>query len=67
MDELYNICFCALLDGGTDHTPMTLETAAYNLECMQADMDGFPEGITSEQFMTVWNETLACLNGNKTA
>ena len=62
MDDLYNLCFCALLDGGTDHTPLTLEDAIYNMKNMQQDLDDFPAGITPEQFMTAWNNTIKYLD-----
>ena len=62
MDDLYNLCFCALLDGSTDHTPLTLEDANYNMETMRQDMDNFPSGITPEQFMTAWNNTIKYLD-----
>lgn len=65
MDDLYNFCFCCLLDGGTEKIPLTLPDAEYEIACMRDDFPEIIEGITPEQFMTVWNETLSCLNGSK--
>lgn len=62
MDELYNFCFCSLLDGGTDHTPLTLEDAAYNLECIREYGSELPEEVTPEMFMHAWNETIVYLD-----
>lgn len=44
--------------------PMTLSEAAYNLDCLIEDeYTDVPEGLTADDFMTIWNELVS--NGGR--
>lgn len=56
--ELTNLVLSCLIDGGTEKKKITLDEAAYTLECWREEgneiAEEFPD-LTAEEFMTAWN------------
>ena len=61
--DLMNLCFSCLIDGGGEHVPITLDEAAYTLQCWQ-DEGLAMDGLTPEAFMMAWNNVLRQLKGD---
>ena len=56
--DLMNLCFSCLIDGTGEHAPITLEEAAYTLQCWQEEGGELAEetaDLTAEEFMDAWN------------
>ncbi len=57
-DELYNLCFSCLIDGGGEHMPMTEKEAADLISewqeegCELAEV----EGLNAADLSEVWNQ-----------
>lgn len=46
------------LNCSSDHEPMTVEDAAYDIENFIAEGWELPEGLTAEAYAEAWNETI---------
>ena len=55
--DLMNLCFSCLIDGTGEHAPITLEDAAYTLQCWKDEGIDY-DGLAPEAFMLAWNEVL---------
>jgi len=69
-EDLLNWCYSCLIDGGGEHEPITLDDAAYTLECWRtedADVRKALEGVTPEAFMMAWNDVYYELHANAAA
>ena len=57
--DLMNLCFSCLIDGTGEHAPITLDEAAYTLQCWQEEGSELADetaGLTAEAFMDAWNQ-----------
>ena len=60
-----NLCFSCLIDGCGVHTPITLEEAAYTLQCWKDEASELADDtaeLTAEEFMNAWNRVFWLLN-----
>ena len=58
-DDLMNLCFSCLIDGTGVHSPITVEEAAYTLQCWKEEGGELAEEIadlTAKAFMDAWNQ-----------
>ena len=60
--DLMNLCFSCLIDGTGEHAPITLEDAAYTLQCWQEEGCELAEDLTAEEFMDAWNHVFWLLH-----
>ena len=57
-DELVNFCYSCLIDGGGEHSPITLEEAEYTLRCWREEENELANDtadLTAPEFMSAWN------------
>ena len=59
--DIYNLAYSCLIDGTGYHEPITLEEAAYTLQCWKDEGIDY-DGLTPEAFMLAWNEVLEKLS-----
>lgn len=60
--DLMNLCYSCLIDGTGEHEPITLEEAAYTLQCWQEEGNELAEDtkdLTAQEFMNAWNHVQA--------
>ena len=65
-DDLMNLCYSCLIDGTSEHRPITLEEAEYTLQAWKEEGDELAEetkGLAAEKFMNAWNHAFSCLCG----
>ena len=55
--DIYNLAYSCLIDGTGYHEPITLEEAAYTLQCWKDEGIDY-DGLAPEAFMLAWNEVL---------
>ena len=63
--DLMNLCFSCLINGCGEHKPITLDEAAYTLQCWQDEGSELAEDtkdITAEEFMDAWNQVFYYLH-----
>ena len=63
--DLMNLCFSCLIDGTGEHAPITLDEAAYTLQCWQEEGGELAEetaDLTAEGFMDAWNHVFWLLH-----
>ena len=63
--DLMNLCFSCLIDGTGEHAPITLEEAAYTLQCWQEEGNELAEetkDLTAQEFMDAWNHVFWLLH-----
>ena len=63
--DLMNLCFCCLIDGTGEHSPITLEEAAYTLQCWKEENSELADetaGLTAEELMDAWNQVFLRLS-----
>ena len=55
--DIYNLAYSCLIDGTGYHEPITLEEAAYTLQCWKDEGIDY-DGLAPEAFMLAWNDVL---------
>ena len=63
--DLMNLCYSCLIDGTGEHAPITLEEAAYTLQCWKEEGNELAEetaDLTAEEFMDAWNHVFWLLH-----
>lgn len=63
--DLDNFCFSCLIDGGTEHNPISIEEARYTLECWKeedSEIAADIAGLTPACLMRAWNAACKYLN-----
>jgi len=58
MDDIRSFVFTVLLDGGCDRSPMTEETASYNMQEWKKDGVEYPEGMDPVDLAYIWNTAI---------
>ena len=62
---LTSLCYSCLIDGASEHVPITLEEAAYTLRCWQEEGNELAqeaESLNAETFMDAWNHAIRALS-----
>ncbi len=63
--DLMNLCFSCLIDGTGSHALITLDEAAYTLQCWQdegGELARLTADLTAEEFMDAWNHVFWLLH-----
>ena len=63
--DLMNLCYSCLIDGCSEHKPITLEEASYTLQCWQVEDGELAQetaDLTAEEFMDAWNHVFYLLH-----
>ena len=66
--DLMNLCYSCLIDGTGEHAPITLDEAAYTLQCWQEEGNELAEetkDLTAQEFMDAWNQVFYLLHFQK--
>lgn len=66
--ELMNLCYSCLIDGCSEHKPITKEEAEYTLKCWQKEGNELASetaDLSADEFMQAWNSVYAELSGIK--
>lgn len=66
--DLYNLAYSCLIDQTGEHGYITLEDAAYTLECWREEGNELAEetaDLNAADFMRAWNEVNAYFEANR--
>ena len=66
--DLYNLAYSCLIDQTGEHGYITLEDAAYTLECWREEGSELAEetrNLNAADFMRAWNEVYAYFEANR--
>ena len=66
--DLYNLAYSCLIDQTGEHGYITLEDAAYTLECWREEGNELAEetrNLNAADFMRAWNEVYAYFEANR--
>ena len=66
--DLYNLAYSCLIDQTGEHGYITLEDAAYTLECWREEGNELAEetrNLNAVDFMRAWNEVYAYFEANR--